>query len=173
MWPRLPADKERNEYDLGIAADQFLIYGMGEYARASSKIEYFDFALKLFDSVYTRYETGNYKSAPHHLPPGYKSHGKPMILLETAQELSEVARCFNHPSAFRLQAVAGKSMAETINTFIAKMHFAKRVSGQQALHTAVAPENKEEHMLEELTESWDNKLWGGTFGGPVCPDFSL
>jgi len=217
------------EYDLGIGADQFLVYGMGEYARASGDSEYFDFALELFDSVIKRLKTGSYKTAPHFKPSGFKTHGESMIMLETAQELANIARFFEHPSERRLLEVAKESMHETLNNFVIKdekillemlrednrpatetmlgsyvnpghsledawfiMHFAKRVSDKEAMKTAVeivrwmttlgwdpefgglfqfvhknggkpkgyiSEENKNDHMIMELSENWDNKLW--------------
>jgi N-acylglucosamine 2-epimerase len=59
-----------DEFDSGIAADEFLIYGMAEYARAANNQEYFKFALKLFDSVSERLKSGNYKTFPHDAPEG-------------------------------------------------------------------------------------------------------
>jgi len=105
-------------YDLGIAADEFIIYGMGEFARAANSREYFDFALKLFDSVWDRLNSGRFRSFPHDTPAGYKPHGQPMIMLETAQELADVARFFHDPAAQRLEAIAGQSMQETLAVFV-------------------------------------------------------
>ncbi len=111
---------EGDEFDLGIAADEFLIYGMAEYARAANRPEYFKFALKLFDSVSERLQSGDYNTFPHDAPIGYKTHGKSMIMLETSQELADIACFFNDPSAERLTAIAKASMHETINNFVKK-----------------------------------------------------
>jgi N-acylglucosamine 2-epimerase len=112
---RQPLPGER--YDLGINADEFLIYGMGEFARAANSEEYLDFTLTLFDSVQNRLASGNYTSYPHDEPVGYRAHGTPMIMLETAQELADVAAHFGHPAAERLQSIARESMKEIFNTF--------------------------------------------------------
>lgn len=109
-----------DKFDLGIAAAQFLIYGMAEYARAANRQEYFEFALKLFDSVNERLQSGDYKTFPHDAPNGYKTHGKSMIMLETSQELADIASFFNDPSYDRLTQVASASMNETINSFVKK-----------------------------------------------------
>jgi len=105
-------------FDLGIAADEFLIYGMAEFARAADRPEYFKFALELFDSVSGRLQSGEYKSFPHNAPNGFKTHGKSMIMLETAQELADIASFFDDPSVDRLTEIAGTSMNETINNFV-------------------------------------------------------
>lgn len=107
-----------DRYDLGISADEFLIYGMGEFARAVDSEQYFDFTMKLFDSVSERLSTGNFRSFPHDRPVGYKAHGKSMIMLETAQELSDIAGHFGHASAERLQQIARESMQETLKVFV-------------------------------------------------------
>ncbi len=111
---------EGDEFDLGIAADLFLIYGMAEYARAANNPEYFQFALKLFDSANELMKTANFKTFPHDAPNGYKTHGKSMIMLETSQELSNIARFFNDPSSGRLMEIAEQAVNETISNFVKK-----------------------------------------------------
>jgi len=117
---RLREPKPGEGYDLGIAADEFLVYGLGEYSRAAQDPESFDFALRLFDSVLERLESGRYRNFPHDSPKGFRSHGKPMTLLETAQELADVARFFGHPAAARLAEMARKAMGETLGDFLQK-----------------------------------------------------
>jgi N-acylglucosamine 2-epimerase len=107
-----------DEYDLGIAADEFLIYGMGEFSRAANSREYFDFALDLFDSVLERLSSGEFKSFPHDKPAGFKPHGKSMIMLETAQELADIARFFDDPAAERIEKIALDSLTETLSVFV-------------------------------------------------------
>lgn len=224
---RAPAEGDR--YDPGITADQFLIYGMGEYSRAVNSREHFLFALNLFDSVLERLATGSVRSFPHDRPRGYKVHAEPMIMLETAQELADVAEFFNHPSVGRLRRVARNSMAEVLTVFLREepgliiegvkqdnrsafdemigsyinpghaledawfiMHLAGRTGDRRAgvaateivatmtsrcwdheygglplfLHKdggpprgAIAEQNRDDHMILELTENWSNKLW--------------
>jgi len=216
-------------YDLGISADEFLIYGMGEYSRAAGSREYFDFTLRLFDSVWERLSSGEFKSFPHNKPVGFKSHGKSMIMLETAQELADIARFFDDPAAERLEKIARDSLRETLSVFVKAdrevlleavkednstaydemlggyfnpghsledawfiMHFAHRIKDREALRAGadivrwmtskgwdeefgglpqflhvdggkprgiVAEQNRDDHMIVELTENWSNKLW--------------
>ncbi len=114
------ADAENEEYDLSINADEFLIYGMAEYARAKEKPEYFRFALDLFDSVKERLAKGDYKTAPHVIPAGYKAHADPMIMVETANELSTIADFFGHSSKERLLAIAKEASLEVTDHFVIK-----------------------------------------------------
>ena len=223
------ADPENNEYDLSINADEFLIYGMAEYARASENVEYFHFALNLFDSVRERLKTGDYKTAPHVIPHGFKAHADPMIMVETANELSDIAGFFNHPSKERLLTIAKDAMHEVVDDFVIEddtillelikedgspagntllgsyanpghsiedawfiMHLAKKTGDERSLNAAVnvvkwmttvgwdseyggifqfvhkdggqprgeiSEENANDHMIQELSENWYNKLW--------------
>ena len=115
----LVSDMERKEYDLGVEADLFFIYGMAEFARAFDKKEYFDLAVNVFNSTCIRIESGNYKTAPQSKPEGYKVHGKSMIMLETSQELAEVAKYFNENILYKkIMNVAQNSINETIMNFI-------------------------------------------------------
>ena len=111
-----PAPGQR--LDLGIAADQFLIYGLAEYARAADDRAAYDFALRLFDSVEERLRSGTYVTFPHNTPDGLKSHGRSMIMLETAQELADVAVHFRDPVAFRFAEIARRSMQTTLTQFV-------------------------------------------------------
>ncbi len=79
------------DYDLSIYADFFVIYGLGEYARAAQDERALEFALELYADVHRRLETGRYRTDPYPIPAGYQVHGEPMILLETSQELADAA----------------------------------------------------------------------------------
>ena len=105
-------------FEVGVNADLFLIYGMAEYARAANKVEFYEFALTLFESVEHRYETRTYAPSIRPVPQGYQEHSKSMIMLETAQELASIANFFNHPSEKRLKEVATISVQKTLSTFV-------------------------------------------------------
>lgn len=81
-------------YDLSIYADTFVIYGLGEFARASGERAALDFALDLYGHVKRRFDSGIFRSEPYPVPAGYKVHGHPMIMLETSQELAGCAESF-------------------------------------------------------------------------------
>ena len=104
--------------DLGIAADQFLAYGMSEYARAANDRDAYEWTRHLYDSIVDRERRGEARRFPHDLPKGFRSHGTPMGMLELSQELADVAIHFREPSAFRLAECARVSMAETLSTFV-------------------------------------------------------
>ncbi len=103
-------------YDQSISADYFVIYGLGEYAAASGSREAYDFAFDLFDNVLARLESGNYRTDPYPVPPGYKTHGRPMINMETAQELADIAALFGEADTeARMRAIAGRSAADIMD----------------------------------------------------------
>ena len=114
--------KPGDRLDLGITADQFLVYGMAEYARMADDRRAYDFAVQLFDSVQGRLARGDFHTYPHDTPAGFRSHGKPMIMVETAQELADVAVHFRDPAAFRLIETARVSMREVLDVFLRLEH---------------------------------------------------
>ena len=112
-----PAE-EGEDYDQSISADYFVIYGLGEYAAASGSREAYDFAFDLFDNVLARLESGNYRTDPYPVPQGYKTHGRPMINMETAQELADIAAQFGEADTeARMRAIAASSAADIMGNF--------------------------------------------------------
>jgi len=105
-------------YDLSIYADFFVIYGLGEFAQAAQDRSAFDFARDLYKSVVSRLSSGNYRTDPYPVPRGYRAHGEPMILLETAQELADAAEAFGQEGeAEKLRQSADSSVREIMNFF--------------------------------------------------------
>ncbi|MHB0875927.1 MAG: AGE family epimerase/isomerase [Anaerolineae bacterium] len=90
-------------YDTSIYADCFVVYGMSEYARVTAERGAFEFAANLFDGVLRRIASGVYRTDPYPVPAGYKAHGIPMILLETARELALTTNLFDAGRAASLR----------------------------------------------------------------------
>ena len=106
------------DYDLSIYADFFVIYGLGEYSQAAGDRRSLDFALDLYQHTVRRLETGAYRTDPYPVPPGYKAHGLPMILLETAQELACAAENLGQTKkAAELRATADRCASEIMSNF--------------------------------------------------------
>ncbi|RKX83375.1 MAG: hypothetical protein DRP57_08030 [Spirochaetes bacterium] len=150
----LIADKVNKEYDLGIEADHFLIYGLAEFARAFKKKEYYELAVKLFNSVYERLKSGNYKTAPQGKPSGYKMHGKSMIMLETTQELADIAKSFkDFEYSKKLIKIAEESVYETANNFIKRneeiLLEAVKEDGTEAYNELIGSYFNPGHSLED------------------------
>ncbi|MDI9454618.1 MAG: AGE family epimerase/isomerase [Spirochaetota bacterium] len=144
---------EGGELERGITADIFLIYGMGEYARAAGKREFFDFALTLFKSVDERFRTNTYRWVPQAVPQGYRSHALSMIMLETAQELAAIAAYFKDPAEEQLLAISQASAETTVRYFLDEdeqrlFEFVKE-SGASAFDELLASTINPGHALED------------------------
>lgn len=76
-----------------VYTDYFAAYGLGELYRATKERRYLDEALNIFRTVLKRTQSLDFDGfAPYQRPEGVKFiHGIPMIGLETAQELADVA----------------------------------------------------------------------------------
>lgn len=91
--PKYPAGC--TELDMSISADCFVVMGFSRFALAADDEESFRFAKELGDSVWERYNSGNFKSLPYPISPRYRSHAKPMILTNVNCELYRAAERFD------------------------------------------------------------------------------
>ncbi len=152
-------------YDLSIFADYFVIYGLAEYAAAAWSREAYDFALNLFDHVLARLESGNYRTDPYPVPPGYKTHGSFMINLETAQELAAIAAQFGErDTEARMRALAKESAAEIMNRFRRpddKVILEMIGTDNQPIDTLLGRFVNPGHIIEDM---WFMMHWAGRTG---------
>lgn len=84
-------------FDTSFFADCFVVIGMAEYAGLIKDLGRFNVALGLYHRIVERLETKNFRSEPYPIPKGYSAHSVPMIMLNVAQGLSDVADELNHP----------------------------------------------------------------------------
>ena len=91
-----------NELDMSISADCFVVAGFACYALAANDEESWEFAKKLNDSVWERYQSNNYKSLPYPVSPQYRPHAKPMILANVNCEMYKAAVKFDPEYAKKL-----------------------------------------------------------------------
>ncbi len=82
------------ELDMSISADCFVVAGFAMYSVAANDRESYEFAKKLGNSVWERYNSGNYRSLPYPLSPRFDSHARPMILTNVNCELYRAAKIF-------------------------------------------------------------------------------
>src|ERR1051326_1072254 len=84
---------ETLEGPISVYTDFFAAYGFGELYRATKEQHYLDEALRSFRTVVKRTQALDFDGfAPYTRPEGIKwVHGIPMIALEVAQELAEIA----------------------------------------------------------------------------------
>lgn len=91
--PKTVGDNEG--YDLSISADCFVVMGFAAYCRAAEDTKGWNFVQKLADSVWDRYNSGNFRSLPYPVTPAYRSHAKPMILTNMCCELYRAAQQYD------------------------------------------------------------------------------
>ena len=104
-------------YDTSVYADLFVVYGLGEYAAAANDPHAYRFAADLYETALRRFLQPVYRSDPYPVPAGYEPHGRPMILLETAHELSQVAAHFADPREEALLGQAEGFMSDIMDRF--------------------------------------------------------
>ncbi|SDK05610.1 AGE family epimerase/isomerase [Natronincola ferrireducens] len=79
-------DEKTNRYDASIFADCFALIGMVQYVKSLHKVELVDEVRNLYESIVDRIESGKFLTEPYPIPPNYKVHSIPMILLNTTYE---------------------------------------------------------------------------------------
>ena len=144
-------------YDLSISADCFVVMGFAAYARATADKQAWKFARDLGESVFKRYESGNYRSLPYPVPSGYRTHAKPMILTNVFCELYRSAEQFDKAYAEVLREQISDCHKEVFEVFaddhnlvheftLADGSFAENLFGQH-----INPG----HTLEDMWFQWE------------------
>ena len=144
-------------YDLSISADCFVVMGFAAYARATADADAWRFAKELGESVFERYESGNYRSLPYPVPSGYRTHAKPMILTNVFCELYRAAERFDRDYAELLKQRITDCHKEVFEVFADERHlvheftradgsFAENLFGQ---HVNLG------HTLEDMWFQWE------------------
>lgn len=105
------------ELDMSIFADCFVVMGFAAYAVAADDKESFFFAKSLGDSVWERYQSGNYRTLPYPLSPKYVAHSKPMILTNVCCELYKAALVFDPTEAEKQKTRIAKCHREVFEIF--------------------------------------------------------
>ncbi len=110
------------ELDMSISADCFVVAGFAKYALATGDAESWQFAKRLYESVWTRYMSGNYRSLPYPLSPRYRGHARPMILTNVGCEMHAAARVFDAAYAPVLEERIALCHREVFEVFMDKEH---------------------------------------------------
>lgn len=106
-----------SELDMSISADCFVIMGFAKYAVAANDRESYEFAKKLYQSVWTRYNSDNYKSLPYPVSPQYISHARPMILTNVTSEIYYASLIFDTDFTKTLKKNLSECSDEIFNIF--------------------------------------------------------
>ena len=109
-------------YDLSISADCFVVAGFAAYARAAEDRAAWEFARDLGNSVWERYQSGNYRSLPYPVTPAYRPHAKPMILTNVCCELYRAAQVFEPDCLPLLRDRVGACHREVFEVFADARH---------------------------------------------------
>ncbi len=104
-------------YDFSNYADCFVAMGLAKFAEVSGKEDVFERSISLYDLIIKRINGGDFKSQPYPVPKGYKSHGIPMIALNTGQVLAEAMDKFNDDRIEELQKSNKFFVEEIMNNF--------------------------------------------------------
>ncbi len=118
--PKTVGDHEG--YDLSISADCFVVMGFAAYARAANDADAWEFAKKLGDSVWVRYQSGDYRSLPYPVTPRYAPHAKPMILTNVCCEMYYAAEKFDPEYAAVLKERIAQCHREVFTIFQDEAH---------------------------------------------------
>lgn len=105
-------------FDTSIFADCFIVLGLTEFSGLTNDSERFEDVLKLYDRIIVRLETGDFRSEPYPVPPGYRSHSFPMIMLNVAQNLTDVAEKLHHSRREALLQDSKAYMQDIMENFV-------------------------------------------------------
>ena len=100
--------------DSSIYADCFVVLGLARYASVSGERAPAEFALRLYRSIAQRMAAGVFNSEPYPAPAGYRQHGIPMIMLNTAQEMAAGLAALGMAEATAVQDAADDYMRQTL-----------------------------------------------------------
>jgi N-acylglucosamine 2-epimerase len=91
-------------YDTSFYADCFVVLGFSEYARVSGQADIAGDALRLYDRIRDRLQSGHVRSEPYPIPEGLESHSVVMIMLNISQQLMDALASLAHPEESRIRS---------------------------------------------------------------------
>lgn len=109
-------------YDLSISADCFVVMGLAAYAKATGDRKTWEFCKKLFQSVWARYRSDNYRSLPYPVTKRYLPHAKPMLLTNVCCEVYKAAVELDPEYAHRVKTYIGLCHREVFDLFLDEKH---------------------------------------------------
>ncbi|MEX2574439.1 MAG: AGE family epimerase/isomerase [Balneolaceae bacterium] len=109
-------------FDTSIYADCFIVIGLAAFSDLKKDVRRFEKTLALFNRIRERLETGEFRSEPYPVPPGYRAHSIPMIMLNVTQELAGAADTLVRPESGELNQQAVLYMEDVMDTFCRDDH---------------------------------------------------
>lgn len=112
--------QQGEELDSSFYADCFAVLGLSKYAFVSKDKKALDFAVRLFNSIYERVQSGSFKSEPYPAPKGFRLHGPPMIMLNVSSELADALHGFGDALYTGINSKAEAFMHDIIDNFVSE-----------------------------------------------------
>ncbi|SMO62729.1 AGE family epimerase/isomerase [Fodinibius sediminis] len=109
-------------YDSSIYADCFVALGLAKVAGLTHDEKRFERVLDLYHRIRRRIEKGSISTEPYPIPKDYRAHSIPMIMLNVAQEMAEVAVRMIHPARQQLVAHSVEYMEDIMEHFYMPDH---------------------------------------------------
>lgn len=106
-------------YDTSIYADCFAVLGLAKYSAVAGDKQILQWAKGLYDSIVNRVERGSFRTEPYPIPQGYRTHGIPMILLNTSQEMAKALAAHGETDFEAVQARKRTYREEVLSSFMA------------------------------------------------------
>ncbi len=112
--------RENEVYDYSIAADNFALVGVAEYARVMQDEDAYKWAKDLHLSCKYRKETGTARSDyPYPMPKGYRSHAAPMDVINKSNSIGPAADVFgDRKLAEAVRKDADQAIDTVLNRFV-------------------------------------------------------
>lgn len=104
--------------DTSVYADCFAVIGTAAYGQLSGREDALRFARDLFVRVEERIASGSYLTDPYPEPKGYRAHGIPMILTNTARTLSDALASVGDGEAERFSEIAQAHARDILDHFV-------------------------------------------------------
>lgn len=105
-------------FDSSFYADCFVVLGFSEFSRVSGDVETLELALRLYDRIVRRLNSGSVRSEPYPVNENFRAHAVPMIMLNVSQELRRALDRHNHSRTEELGNSALQYMATLMETFV-------------------------------------------------------
>lgn len=139
-------------YDVSIFADCFMALGLAAFAGVTGDKNRFETALEVYRGIRGRLGTGNYRSEPYPVPKGYRAHSIPMIMLNVAQSLAEVAETVAPARSDKLHQNSLSYMYQIMDEFCRQDHTVAEMLPESAAEqdTLLSRHINPGHTLESM-----------------------
>lgn len=104
--------------DTSVYADCFAVIGLAAFGGLAQRLDALCFARELYERIEARVASGNYMTAPYPEPKGYRAHGIPMILTNTARTLADALSEARLPEADKFDTIAHAHAVDILTNFV-------------------------------------------------------